>query len=150
MASWSHETPLQLRIITCYVGFKSFWIPVSWNLNWRFSELLELSLGRFCHSCPGCCVHMYIVAGFWTLCQLWVFELSWEEFSTLVTGLHDPATCSWSNCLLDVVPVPRSATKMCLGECSATKLFSYAMLPRRQVMLSYQDKADNRGSSRSL
>ena len=24
MASWSHETPLQLRIITCHVGFKSF------------------------------------------------------------------------------------------------------------------------------
>ena len=44
--------------------FREFWVPVSWNLNWTFSELLELSLGRCGHSCPGCCVHMYIVAGF--------------------------------------------------------------------------------------
>ena len=52
----------------------------------------------------------------WKSCQLLQLE---------GTTLH---TCSWSSCHLDVVPVPRSATKM----------------------LSYQDKADNRSSSRSL
>ena len=39
----------------------------------------------------GVGVHMYVVAGFWTPCQLWVLELSWEEFSTVATGVHDSA-----------------------------------------------------------
>ena len=50
MASWSYETPLQLRIITCYVGFKSFgfqlemevflnfWRVLDSSLNWKFSR----------------------------------------------------------------------------------------------------------------
>ena len=61
MASWSYETPLQLRIITCYVGFKSFgfhlelevfgfhlelevldsslnWKFLDSSLNWKFSR----------------------------------------------------------------------------------------------------------------
>ena len=108
--------------------YRGFLSPVPLHLNWSFLTCGTV-LDFVVILVQDVCVHTYIVAGFWTLCQLWVLELSWEEFSTLVTGLHDPATCSWSNCLLDVVPVPRSATKMCLGECSATKTSSHAQLP---------------------
>ena len=43
MASGSHETPLQLRIITCHVGFKILDSILNWkfldsNLNWKFSR----------------------------------------------------------------------------------------------------------------
>ena len=94
----------------------------SLELDLRFSELLELSLGLCGHSCPGCCVHTYIVAGFWTLCQLWVLELSWEEFSTLATGVHDPA-------YLQLEQLP-------LG-CGASTMLSYQDVSWR--MLSCQD-----------
>ena len=43
MASGSHETPLQLRIIPCHVGFKSFGSHLELevldsSLNWKFSR----------------------------------------------------------------------------------------------------------------
>ena len=53
---------LQLRIITCHGGIESFGFQFIWT-GLVFSELLELSLGLCCHSCPGC------------LCALQVFGL---------------------------------------------------------------------------
>ena len=77
MASWSYETPLQLRIITCYVGFKSFGFHLElevfgFHLELEvfgfqlelelgsFLELLELSLGRSCHMLSRVlCAHVH-------------------------------------------------------------------------------------------
>ena len=64
----------------------------------------------------------YIVAGFWTFCQLRVLEFSWEEFSTLATGVRDPA-------YLQMEQLP-------LG-CGASTTLSYQDASWR--MLSYQD-----------
>ena len=64
MASGSHETPLQLRIITCHVGFKSFGVHLELedlgfhleleDLGFQlelevFSNFWNCLLGRSCH-----------------------------------------------------------------------------------------------------
>ena len=67
------------------------------------SSLMELELEVFSNfwnclldvvviSCPGCCVHMCIVASFWTLCQLWISELSWEGFPNSCNDIACSAT----------------------------------------------------------
>ena len=113
---------LQLRIITCCVGIQGFWIPVPLNLNWSFLNFWNCLLDSVVILVQGVCVHTYAVAGFWSLCQLWVLELSWEEFSTLATGVHDPA-------YLQLEQLP-------LG-CGASTTLSYQDVSWR--MLSYQD-----------
>ena len=64
--------------------YQEFWTPVKVNLNCILLDSVVILV-------QGVGVHMYVVAGFWTPCQLWVLELSWEEFSTVATGVHDSA-----------------------------------------------------------
>ena len=83
MALWSHENTFAAEDHKRFCQFQEFldsnlnWKILDSNLNWKildsnlncsFWGLLELSLGRRGRSCPGCCVRMYIGAGFWTLC----------------------------------------------------------------------------------
>ena len=55
MASGSHETPLQLRIITCHVGLKSFGVHLELeDLGFQlelevFSNFWNCLFGRSCH-----------------------------------------------------------------------------------------------------
>ena len=97
-------------------------VSSSFELDLFFLNFWNCLLDSVVILVQGFCVHMYVVAGFWTLCQLWVLELSWEEFSTLATGVHDPAYLQ-----LEQLPL----------RCGASTTLSYHDVSWR--MLSYQD-----------
>ena len=104
--------------------YQEFWIPVQVNLNcisWTFWNSL---LDSVVILVQGVGVHMSVVAGFWTLCQLWVLS---QVLQLECTTLHTcNATATWIWCQY------------------------HAQLSRCSAVLCYQDKADKRWSSWSL
>ena len=82
MASGSHETPLQLRIIPCHVGWKSLGFHLELedlgfhlelgssldsNLNWKFSRTSGNESCVYGHSDPRVCCHHSQVSALWYL-----------------------------------------------------------------------------------